>query len=153
MNTFNNPFLASIPAFDETKDYLKCSFWCDNHPLTAVSDKLISQIPRHGEAKNKNIEVLRLANNCYRDLYNNGGGNEGRWEVREQLVSAASEALNEEACNAVIKSFDQLTKKMTTRWFPRKEERRAYQAMEVFMTNVTYAVALNDDETRAMLLC
>tara|TARA_B100000749_G_C18446872_1_gene474634 strand:+ start:789 stop:1250 length:462 start_codon:yes stop_codon:yes gene_type:complete len=151
MSTFNNPFLTSVPAFDEKKDYLKCSFWCDNHPLTAVSDKLSSQIPANGEAKSKNIEVLRLATNCYHDLYNNGGGNERRWEVRDQLVSVANEALDKDACDAVIKSFDQLTKKMTARWFPRKEERNAFKAMEVFMTNVVYTVALTDDEAKNML--
>jgi len=46
---------------------------------STVSD-IQDLVPSQGESDKPLIEIFRLLQNAYYDLYNNGGGNEIRWE-------------------------------------------------------------------------
>jgi hypothetical protein len=58
---------------------MKISLWNNNSNYCTLADGLQKLIPDTGEVKNKadnpHLEKLRIAVNCYYDLYNNGLGN------------------------------------------------------------------------------
>lgn len=135
-----NPFLSAVPAFESKHDYNQCSFWCENHPLSAVADKLTAMVPHSGCADDVVVEVYRLAQNCYYDLYNNGGGNTGRWRMKRELKSAMRKAFTPEAYTETLKSYEALMKEMNRNCFPMLDV-LAFRRMELFFTNVTYYCA------------
>ena len=70
------------------------SFWNGNHPLTQVAKDLRMLIPDEGAVpeahKNPALERLRIALNCYYDLYNNGLINRARSFARVFRCRASS---------------------------------------------------------------
>lgn len=60
-----------------SNDYnLKNTYWSNAGAQQAISEKLQALVPESGEVANADdnpaLETLRIASNCYYDLYNNG---------------------------------------------------------------------------------
>ncbi len=74
------------------------NFWCRNHPLEDVYQKLYTLVPAQYEAEDPCGEVIRLVTNAYYDLYNNGAGNRGRWSITPEFKRAIRQTgMNREA--------------------------------------------------------
>jgi len=145
MNIQINPNPYVLPEGVDKFNYREVpNFWNGTHPLDAELKALSALVPMTGEADGAAVEVFRLAQNLYFDLWNNGAGNESRWNVRSQFAVAAMDAFSSiKGANIDLELNHRLCKVLLSmdveEYFPINETETQY-LVEVFMTDVVYYV-------------
>lgn len=139
-----------MPAGAEIFNYQEhVNFWNSDHPLAAEAKKLSQKVPMSGESDEPVIEVFRLAQNLYYDLYNNGGGNQCRFDIYDEFKAAVNNAFGnaamfdapvpcEDGSIHIMSTFHDVWMSMSHKsWFPKNEANTLLLA-EKFMTEVVY---------------
>lgn len=147
-----NPETYAMPEGEDKKSYnyqVMPSFWWESQ-----SDEKMAKLRELGKlsfdveaGEDAAMDIIRMANNVYYELYNNGGGNECYWTISSKMKLAVNAIFNQyggngylETGNRILNAFNDLIDSMDKQnWFPLNKNKTHF-LMEVFMTEVVYAV-------------
>lgn len=105
------------------------TYWDNNGKYNDLVKEIDKKVPDEGASNDNVVEIFRLLQNAYYDLYNNGGGNEHKWNFVEpikNLLNNVSYDKKEKFLGKVVKFRASMTKYDA---FP-INEKKAYKKAE-----------------------